>query len=145
SVFKFKTPVFSSLYNWLKSPLFILGIVLIVFTVLILYWPQPKKQKKNFVKTTSGIDSLTNEELDQVDSLFGFKSDAIDKGEDKIISSSLNSKQYFVTRSLDTIKNKKAIALYSSLVSDYQIRKTKGLFGDCGSTEKTLYQQPLYD
>lgn len=45
---------------------------------------------------------------------------------------------------MNNIKNTKAKTLYSSLITDYQIQKEKGLFGDCGETKKYLFKTSLY-
>lgn len=80
--FKFKNTFLSSTLKWVKSPLSLIGFIIVLFLLVFFNWDKNKSQKQQLVKTSSGIDSLKDNELNQVDSLFGFKTDSVDNGED---------------------------------------------------------------
>lgn len=140
--FQFKNNFTTSVFGWVKSPVFIIGFIVLIFLLILFNWTKEKDPKQQLVKTTSGIDSLTDSELDQVDSLFGFKTDSINKGSDNYQSAT--PPQFILTADLNGIKNTKAKVLYSSLVEDYQIQNENGLYGNCKVTQKSLFQTSLY-
>lgn len=140
--FHYKTTFLSSVIIWVKSPIFIIAIVVALFLIVLFNWNSNKAPNLQHTKTSSGIDSLTDNELDQVDSLFGFKTDSMIQDGDNIQSSA--PPEYILTADLNTIKNKKAKALYSSFILDYQIQKENGLYGNCTTTKKSLFQASLY-
>lgn len=140
--FQFKNTFLSSIGGWIKSPVFLIGVGVILFLLFIFNWEQHKNQKQEHVKVSAGIDSLSNNELDLVDSLFGYKTDSIEQDEDNIQSSALPD--YIITADLNTLKNEKAKALYSNLITDYQIQKDNGFLGNCNPTKKSLFHTPLY-
>jgi hypothetical protein len=132
----------STLNNFVRSPLFFVALIAIVINFIFFYPLESATKANQHIKETSGIDGLSAEELNEVDTLLGFKQDSTLLESEKL-PNAIRPK-YILTAQWENIENTLAREIYSSMIADFEIQRDHGTFYNCADTKKERYGKPLY-